>query len=141
MYYPTNNFTQISSNFGYRELWGKSNFHNGIDFPISQGSPVYSTAQGTIIYAEFNKVGYGNCIIILHNNGIKSLYGHLSENYIVKVGQTIGSHQLIAFVGPKILSNGVPNGNTTGCHLHFTIFDKNGKSVDPLSFNLQKLNK
>ena len=141
MYYPTNNFTTISSPYGYRQLWGKTNFHNGIDFPMPQGSNVYSTMNGTIIYAQFNNVGYGKCIIILHNNGLKSLYGHLSENYIVRVGQTVYSHQLIGYVGPKILSNGKLNGNTTGCHLHFTIFDRNGKTVDPLSFDLQKINK
>lgn len=138
MYYPTKNFTNISSYYGYRMLWDKQNFHNGIDFPMPEGSNVYSTLEGTVIYAGFNNVGYGNCIIILHNSGIKSLYGHMSETFIVKVGQVVNSHQLIGFVGPKILSSGKTNGNTTGCHLHFSIFDKGGKTVDPLKFNLKK---
>lgn len=138
MYYPVKNYQNISSPFGYRELFGKQNFHNGIDFPVSQNTEVYSTLAGTIIYASFNNVGYGNCIIILHNNGLKSLYGHLSEKYIVKIGQEVFTHQLIGYVGPKILSNGKSNGNTTGCHLHFSLFNSDGKAVNPLDFKLKK---
>lgn len=138
MYYPINSYNNISSYYGHRKFLGKDNFHNGVDFPAIEGKEVYAANYGTVIFAGFNNFGYGNHIIILHNNGLKSLYGHLDENFIVKLGQRIKAHQLIGYVGPKILSNGISNGNTTGCHLHFSIFDVNGKTIDPLTLNLKK---
>lgn len=132
--YPTNT-TNISSYFGYRELFGKQNFHNGIDFPVAKGNPVFATLSGTVIFSNFNS-GYGNSIIILHDNNFKSLYSHLEENYIVKNGQYINAGQLIGYVGPKYLSNGNLNGWTTGPHLHFSIFNDKGIAIDPLTLNL-----
>lgn len=138
MYYPVKNFTQISSTYGYRELYGRAQFHNGIDIPVPENTKVYSTLSGVVIFVGFDNSGYGNCVIILHNNGFKSLYGHLSENFILNLGDTVLTNQLIAFVGPKILSNGKFNGNTTGVHLHFSIFNSDGKSVDPNTFVYEK---
>ena len=135
--YPTTT-KSISSYFGNREIFGKANFHSGIDFPVPEGTPVYSTSNGTVISASFIR-GYGNSVIIEHFDGSKALYAHLSETYIVKIGQTISQGEKIATVGPKYLSNGTLNGLTTGPHLHFTIYDKNGNLIDPLSLNLNKL--
>lgn len=134
--YPT--ITQsISSYFGNREIFGKANFHTGIDFPVPEHTPVFSTSDGTVISASFIR-GYGNSVIIEHPDGSKALYAHLSENYIVKIGQTVLQGDKIATVGPKYLSNGILNGLTTGPHLHFTIYNKNGNLIDPLSLNLRK---
>ena len=127
-FYPTN-YRDISSPFGYRILYGASNYHDGIDFLAPQESEVRAFSSGYISYCSFMQ-GYGNTIIITHNNGLKSLYGHLSENFIVHEGQYITSNQLIGYVGPKILSSGISNGNTTGPHLHFTIFE-NDIAIDP----------
>ena len=112
------------------------NFHSGIDFPVPEESPVYSTSNGIVISASFIN-GYGNSVIIEHFDGSKALYAHLSETYIVKIGQTVSQGEKIAMVGPKYLSNGVLNGLTTGPHLHFTIYDKYGNLIDPLSLNLK----
>lgn len=132
--YPTTT-TNISSYFGYRELFGKQNFHNGIDFPVQKGCPIFATLSGTITFSNFNS-GYGNSIIILHDNNFKSLYSHLDENYIVKTGQYVKKGELIGYVGPKYLSNGNLNGWTTGPHLHFSIFNEKGIAIDPLSLKL-----
>lgn len=136
--YPTDT-TYISSNFGYRDLFGKTSFHSGIDFPMPQGSKVYATNDGIIKKCGFIN-GYGISIIILHPNGFKSLYAHLDENVnsFVKVGNNVKQGDIIANVGPKYLSNGILNGLTTGPHLHFTIYDENDNLVNPLSLSLKK---
>ena len=110
---------------------GKTNFHDGLDIPATNGTKIFSADSGVIINSSFIN-GYGNCIIILHDNGTKSLYGHLSENYIVKNGMYVNKGEHIGYVGPKILSDGRLNGYTTGSHLHFTYFLSNGKTTDPL---------
>ena len=121
----------ITSEYGYRILYGAKNFHNGTDFGAPQNSLVYSISSGIVTHAGFLN-GYGNSITILHPNGYKSLYAHLSEDFLVNAGDYIYSGQVIAKVGPKYLYNGVLNGNTTGPHLHLTIFDENGNTVNPL---------
>ncbi len=122
----------LSSLYGYRELFGQKNFHNGIDFAAVQNTPVYAIEYGTVIYNDFNIFGYGNTIIILHNNGYKSLYAHLSNNSCVNVGDIVLKGEQISSIGPKILDNGISNGNTTGPHLHLTVYDINGDTINPL---------
>lgn len=125
----------ISSYFGYRQLNGKTNFHDGVDFPAPENTNIYATQAGTVTNASFIN-GYGNTVVILHQNGTKSLYGHLSETFIVFVSQTVKQGELIGKVGPKYLSNGKLNGFTTGPHLHFTIFNQQNAQIDPLSLPL-----
>lgn len=127
--YPTI-YTDISSEYGYRILYGNSNFHNGIDFLAPLGSEIYASESGIIEYANFLKDGYGNTVIISHDSGIKTLYCHISETFIVEVGQHVNKGDVIAYVGPKYLSNGIMNGNTTGPHLHFSVFE-NGNTINP----------
>lgn len=133
--YPTYEHN-ISSYFGYRNIFGSRSFHNGIDFPVPQGTPVYSTQTGIVKYCSFIK-GYGNSVIVQNIDGNTALYAHLEENYIVKVGQEVNQGEQIAIVGPKYLSNGILNGLTTGPHLHFTIYNNDGNAIDPLSLNLK----
>lgn len=134
-YYFPSDYLYITSYYGYRELYGITNFHDGIDFGAPENSNIYSISSGVVTFAGFLN-GYGNTIIILHNDGKKSLYAHLSENFIVRAGNKITSHELIAYVGPKILSNGIPNGFTTGPHLHLTIYNSNNKKINPLEIGL-----
>ena len=135
-YFPTD-YLAITSEYGYRELWGKQNFHNGTDFGAPEGSNVYSISSGAVSYIGFYN-GYGNTIIITHSNGLKSLYGHLGESFFVTVGDKVSSHQLIATVGPTILSNGIRNGNTTGPHLHLTIFNSSNSTINPMTLDMKK---
>ena len=136
--YPSDT-TSISSRFGNRILFGKNNFHTGTDFPVPRGSKVYATANGTVKSCGFVK-GYGICITILHPNNYISLYAHLDENVnsFVYVGKNVTQGEIIANVGPKYLSNGILNGNTTGPHLHFTVYNEKKQLIDPLSLNLKK---
>lgn len=130
--YPTD-YISISSEYGYRKLYGVDNFHNGIDFLAPEESVIYASRCGIVEYASFLSGGYGNTIIISHSDSIKSLYCHVSENFIVSVGTYVNSGDIIGYVGPKYLSNGLLNGNTTGPHLHFSIF-KDNSTVNPLEY-------
>ena len=131
LYFPIE-YKYFSSYYGYREFNGTLNFHDGLDIPAPEGTKIYATESGVITNASFIR-GYGNCVIILHDDGKKSLYGHMAENFIVKIGEYIHKGENIGYVGPKYMSDGKLNGYTTGCHLHFTIFLQDGKTVDPLS--------
>lgn len=120
----------ISSYYEYRTL-GSYHFHNGIDIPLSVGTPLYALSAGVVSFIGYNG-GYGNCIIITYTNGYKSLYGHIDSNFLVSVGDKVSPNDIVAYVGPKYLKSGKLNGFTTGPHLHFTLY-KNGKLVNPLS--------
>lgn len=137
-YYPIEDNNSISSYYGARQLFGKYNFHNGIDIPAVSNTPIHAIKNGIIKYVGFDAYGYGNYIVILHSNSYKSLYGHLSDNLLVNVGNNVSTGQVIAYVGPKILPNGKSNGNTTGSHLHLSIYSNDGKTVDPLSLIYKK---
>lgn len=120
----------ISSYFEYRTL-GSYHFHNGIDIPLVEGTPLYALSDGVVSSIGFSS-SYGHNVIIKYNNGYKSLYGHCSPEYIVRVGQSVKARQEVAYVGPKYLPNGKLNGFTTGQHLHFTLY-YNNKIINPLS--------
>lgn len=130
LHFPVHKKTySISSYYGYRTL-GNYHFHNGIDIPLATGTPLYPLDYGVVSFVGYNGV-FGNSVIITYHNGYKSLYGHISSNYIVSVGDSVSPNQVIAHVGPKYLSNGKLNGYTTGPHLHFTLY-KNGRLINPL---------
>jgi murein DD-endopeptidase MepM/ murein hydrolase activator NlpD len=109
--YPLTAPAPISSRFGWRThpLTGSRRFHSGVDIAAPSGAPVVATASGTIISAGWNG-GYGNAVIIQHNDTQQTLYGHLSK-VSVQPGQTIAAGTVIGLVGST--------GNSTGPHLHF----------------------
>ncbi len=98
-------------------------FHKGMDFAVPTGTDVICTAAGKVIFAG-QKGGYGNCIIISHENGLATLYAHLSE-LNVKTNQTVQAHQIIAKSGNS--------GRSTGPHLHYEVH-KNNTPVNPKLF-------
>lgn len=131
LYFPIKNKEYyISSHFEYRTL-KTYHFHNGIDIPLVEDTPLYALADGIVSYAGFMS-GYGHTVIIKYNNGYKSLYGHCSPKYIVSIGQSVKAKEKVAYVGPKYLPNGRLNGFTTGQHLHFTLY-YNNKLINPLN--------
>lgn len=133
LYFPVHKKSYyISSYYEYRTL-ETYHFHNGIDIPLVFGTPLYPLSYGTVSYIGYNG-GYGNCVIITYSNGYKSLYGHISSEYLVRVGDYVTPNDVVAFVGPKYLENGKLNGFTTGPHLHFTLY-KNNKLINPLNIN------
>ena len=87
---------------------------NGIDFGAPTGTTVFSSAEGRVILAKTGGYngGYGNYIIISHDNNIQTVYGHLSQVNVV-AGQTVSQGQVIGRVGNT--------GRSTGPHLHFEV--------------------
>ncbi|MER3553241.1 MAG: peptidase M23 [Meiothermus sp.] len=118
--------TYISSGFGYRTSpFGgiSSEFHNGLDFPAPMGTPVYVTASGKVDQVGWNSI-FGLMILIDHENGLYTLYGHLSEAKVTQ-GQSVGQGELIGAVGST--------GRSTGPHLHYTVY-RYGSAVDPTPY-------
>ena len=107
---------KVFSRFGVRH--GRR--HTGADVPYPTGTPVYCAFDGRVRLAERHK-GYGNLIIVRHENGLETLYGHLSR-IDVKVGQWVHAGDLIALGGST--------GRSTGPHLHFETRYK-GYAFDP----------
>lgn len=130
LYFPIRKNTYyISSYYGYRTL-GTYHFHNGIDIPLTPGTPLYPLDYGVVSFIGYNG-SFGNSVIITYHNGYKSLYGHIDSKFLVNVGDSVSPSKIVAYVGPKYLPNGKLNGTTTGPHLHYTLY-KNGKIINPL---------
>ena len=135
--FPIHSSYTISSYYGYRTL-GSTHMHNGIDIPSSVGTSVYPVSSGVISYIGFSS-SYGHYIVITYTNGYKSLYGHMSGDYPFYIGDYVTSSDIVAYVGPKYLSDGSLNGFTTGPHLHFTLY-KSNTLINPLSINFKYFN-
>ena len=118
---PIKNNYVINSNGKFGSRWGR--MHEGLDFSCPTGTPIYAADGGTITKAgTFG--GYGNCVIIKHDNGQETLYGHCSK-INVSVGDKVYKGQVVANVGNT--------GRSTGSHLHFEVH-VGGKAVDPWSY-------
>jgi len=118
---------RITSGFGFRKnpITKKKEFHTGIDIAQYYGAPVKASESGEVIFAGEYK-GYGNLIILRHNNGYSTRYGHLSK-IIVKYGEKVRQGEVIGYVGNS--------GSVTGPHLHFEI-RRYGKAINPY-FNMR----
>lgn len=116
---PVKNAFRYTSPYGAR--WGRR--HEGIDMAGPVGTPIYSTADGEVIFAGWQR-GYGNLIKIRHELGTETRYGHLSK-IRVKVGQKVSRGAQIGDMGNT--------GRSTGSHLHYEVRVE-GRSVDPMSF-------
>ena len=120
----------LSSFFGPRRKpdhsWG---FHYGIDMAACRGTPVNAAADGIVIEAHFHS-GFGNTVLISHNNKYKTRYAHL-DKMLVSVGQKVEQGQLIGKVG----STGAvrKKKGRDASHLHFEVY-AHGKQINPLSF-------
>lgn len=109
----------ISSYFGQR--WGR--MHQGIDIAAPTGTPICSADDGVVVFAGWMS-GYGNCVIIDHGSGYKTLYGHASKIYTSE-GKRVSKGEKIAAVGST--------GRSTGPHLHFEV-RKNNIPQNPLKY-------
>lgn len=115
---------RLTSGFGLRKdpFTGRSSGHNGFDMAAPRGTPIYAAADGIVLFASYYG-GYGNTVMVKHNDTITTLYGHIREGGInVKAGQFVKKGQKIAEVGST--------GRSTGNHVHFTVY-KNDVAVDP----------
>lgn len=123
---PTTN-TKITDIFGYRPR--RRRVHNGLDIKVQRGDTIRSAFDGKVRMASYQRRGYGHYIVIRHNNGIETVYAHLSKKLViqdqnVKAGQPIGL--------------GGNTGRSTGAHLHFETLLA-GKNLNPaLMFDFEK---
>lgn len=115
---------RLSSPFGYRTdpFTGVRRMHYGVDLANRVGTSVKATMSGTVIVIGDQPLGYGNYVVIRHERGFQSLYGHLNK-VLVRNGQRISQGQKIGEMGSS--------GRSTGSHLHFSLY-KNNIPVDPL---------
>ena len=107
----------VSSEFGPR--WGKT--HQGIDIAADSGVPIRAAAAGEVIYSGSHITGYGNVVILRHDQQTTTTYAH-NKALKVKKGQKVKAGQLVALLGST--------GHSTGPHLHFE-FRTDNTPVDP----------
>ncbi len=122
---PVDN-VRITSGFGMRlhPLLGYTRMHEGIDFGVPVGTPVYSAGDGVVEEAQW-KGGYGRWMKVKHSGGWETGYGHLS-GWAVRPGQRVRQGQVIAYSGST--------GESTGPHLHYEVI-KNGQKINPKGAN------
>ncbi|MBI5430250.1 MAG: M23 family metallopeptidase [Nitrosomonadales bacterium] len=114
-----------SSNFGWRidPFTGTNAMHEGVDYVVDAGTPIYASAGGVVAYASVHPQ-YGNMVEIDHGNDIVTRYAHASR-LLVKVGQVVRRGEKIAEVGNT--------GRSTGNHLHFEVRYQ-GVAQNPVRF-------
>lgn len=91
------------------EFWSG---HLAIDIAAGTGAPIYAADSGVVVFAGWDSNGYGNVVMIDHQNGYHTLYAHLSS-LRVSCGSSAVQGQVIGFAGST--------GNSTGPHLHFEV--------------------
>ena len=116
----------LSSPFGYRNdpLSGETRYHDGQDFAMRPGTPVYTTGDGVVEYVKFSFTGYGNEVLIDHGFGYKTRYAHMSiisvaEGMKLKRGDCIGESG--------------NSGKSTGPHLHYEVLYRDER-VNPMNY-------
>ena len=103
--YHCPNQTRVYSAFGYR----RRRRHQGVDLPLKTGDPVGAAFAGKVRVSNYTR-GYGNLVVIRHENGLETFYGHLSQRS-VEPGQWVEAGEIIGLGGST--------GRSTGPHLHF----------------------
>lgn len=113
----------ITSEFGPRRMGKKEKMHEGIDIAAPVGTPIYSPAQGEVVFAGVKK-GYGLTVILEHQGELQTLYGHNSKLF-VKEGDQVQKGEEISLVGNT--------GHSTGPHLHYEVL-VDQQPVDPADY-------
>ena len=99
---------QITSNYGYRSRFGR--MHYGTDLKLQVGDTVRAAFSGKVRLTKYEGRGYGYYVVVRHDNGLETVYGHLSR-FLVKPNQYVKAGEPIALGGNT--------GRSTGAHLHF----------------------
>ncbi|MCX7862481.1 MAG: M23 family metallopeptidase [Bacteroidales bacterium] len=105
-FFPYKN-NEITSDFG----WRRWKYHYGIDLRVNVGDSILSCFDGMVRIAQKSR-SYGYTVVIRHNNGLETLYAHLSK-LLVKPNQSIKAGEVVGLAGNT--------GRSTGPHLHFEI--------------------
>jgi murein DD-endopeptidase MepM/ murein hydrolase activator NlpD len=117
-YPPFTNY--VTCGFGYRRYL----FHFGIDIKLEKGDSVKAAFDGVVRVMKYDRRGFGNVIVLRHEKGLETIYGHLSKP-LVKINQQVKAGDLIGFGGNT--------GRSTGSHLHFETRYM-GEPFDPSCF-------
>ena len=96
----------VTSDFGYR----RGQFHYGIDLKVHKGDTVFCAFDGQVRLAKSQRRGYGQYVVVRHNNGLETLYAHLEKTFVTP-GQTVCTGEALGLGGST--------GRSTGYHLHF----------------------
>lgn len=99
---------KVFSKYGRR---GRRN-HNGVDIPLKTGEPIYAVFDGRVRYSKYNTGGFGNMVIVRHQNGLETYSAHLSKRN-VEEGEYVKAGQIIGYGGST--------GRSRGPHLHFEV--------------------
>jgi murein DD-endopeptidase MepM/ murein hydrolase activator NlpD len=107
----------MTSPFGPR--WGR--MHYGLDIDLEVGDNVFAAFEGMVRISQYHS-SYGNVVVVRHNNGLETLYAHLSQRKVIP-GDHVEAGDVIGFGGNT--------GRSYGAHLHFE-FRYKGQAFDPL---------
>jgi murein DD-endopeptidase MepM/ murein hydrolase activator NlpD len=121
----------MRSGFGLRRhpILGYTKMHTGVDWATATGTPIFAAGNGVVEKAQWES-GYGKFVMIRHNNGYETAYGHMTAFARgIEEGTKVRQGQVIGFVGSTGLS--------TGAHVHFEI-RINGRFVDPMRVKLPR---
>jgi murein DD-endopeptidase MepM/ murein hydrolase activator NlpD len=113
----------VSSEQGWRDLYGESDYHLGTDLACAAGTEIRAYNGGTVLISEYHS-SYGNYVLVDHGGGIQTLYAHMSER-AVSAGDWVESGQVLGYVGMT--------GSAYGYHLHFE-FRVNGETKNPRDY-------
>ena len=108
MLVPVTHPAPIASKYGIRD----HRLHRGVDVSVIKDEPIVAAFPGVVTMAKYNKGGYGHYVIVDHENGLQTLYGHLSER-LVKIGERVYPGDIVGLAGNS--------GRSSGAHLHFEI--------------------
>lgn len=119
---PTRTVGTVTSGYGPRRqpTKGASTYHKGLDIAAPTGTPVYAAASGKVTFAGVQG-GYGNHIVIRHDDNTETTYSHLSS-ILVSQGQNVAQGEVIGKIGSS--------GTATGPHLHYEVHE-NGVAINP----------
>ena len=138
----TGNFAQLRPN----------HFHTGLDFSVNKkvGIPIYAVSDGYVCRIKVSSTGYGRVVYLMHSDGYKSVYAHLSrfssklQRYIL--AKQLAAEQtevdlypdsgLIKIRRGEIIGYSGNSGNSYGAHLHFEMRTKDDTALNPLLFHL-----
>ena len=121
-----NGYQCMTSPYGYRvhPISGVTRLHNGVDLAAVTGTAIFAAKSGVVTTACVGwGNGYGNHVVINHGDGFSTLYAHQSALNVYE-GQVVAQGDVIGYVGST--------GNSTGPHLHFTVF-LNGETINPMT--------
>lgn len=115
---------KVSSEYSWRLNGSHNEFHKGMDICGKMGDDIMASDGGEVTFADWDKSGYGYCILIHHDDGTVTRYAHCSELYVEK-GQRVGQGEVIAAMGET--------GNASGVHVHFEVIS-GGKAQNPRNY-------